>query len=75
MTSAEQFRASVDRATCEVSVAGVPWPAYKLYAVAVGVLVLVAGLATVSTATAVLSAAGAATIVWLAFSAYCSSRR
>jgi threonine/homoserine/homoserine lactone efflux protein len=38
-------------------------------------LVLVAGLATVSTATAVLSAAGAATIVWLAFSAYCSSRR
>jgi threonine/homoserine/homoserine lactone efflux protein len=75
MTTAEQFRASVNRATCEVSVAGVPWPAYKLYAVAVGVLVLVAGLATVSTATAVLSAAGAATIVWLAFSAYCSSRR
>jgi Flp pilus assembly protein TadB len=75
MTTAEQFRASVNRATCEVSVAGVPWPAYKLYAVAVGVLVLVAGLATVSTATAVLSAAGAATVVWLAFSAYCSSRR
>jgi Flp pilus assembly protein TadB len=75
MTTAEQFRASVNRATCEVSVAGVPWPAYKLYAVAVGVLVLVVGLATVSTATAVLSAAAAATIVWLAFSAYCSSRR
>jgi hypothetical protein len=75
MTTAEQFRASVNRATCEVSVAGVPWPAYKLYALAVAVLVFVVGLATMNTATAVLSAAGAATVVWLAFAAYCSSRR
>jgi hypothetical protein len=76
MTTAEQFRASIGRAACEVPVAGVPWPAYKLYSLAVGVLVLlVVGLATMSAAPAVLSAAGATTAVWLAFSSYCSSRR
>lgn len=76
MTTAEQFRESVSRATCEVSVAGIPWPLYKLYALAAGVVVLlVVGLATMSAAPAVLSAAGAATAVWVAFSSYCSSRR
>jgi hypothetical protein len=76
MTTAEQLRASVSRATCEVSVAGVPWPAYKLYALVLGgVVALLVGLATMSAAAAVLSAASVATVVWVAFSAYCSSRR
>ncbi len=76
VSTVEQLRASVSRATCEVSVAGVPWPAYKLYALVVGaVIALLVGLATMNAAAAVLSAAGAATVVWLAFSAYCSSRR
>jgi hypothetical protein len=75
MTTVEQLRASVSRATCEVSVAGVPWPAYKLYALVVGGVIALLGLATMNAAAAVLSAAGAATVVWVAFSAYCSSRR
>jgi Flp pilus assembly protein TadB len=76
MTTAQQFRESVSRAACEVSVAGVPWPLYKLYALAVGLVVLlVVGVATMSAAPAVLSAAGAATAVWLVFSSYCSSGR
>jgi hypothetical protein len=76
MTTAQHLRDSVSRAACEVSVAGVPWPLYKLYSIAAGLLVLlVVGVATMSAAPAVLSAAGAATVVWLAFATYCSSRR
>jgi uncharacterized membrane protein YqjE len=49
-----------------VLVAGVSWPVYKLVALLVGVFVLlVIGAATASAATAVLTAAGAGTAVWL----------
>jgi uncharacterized membrane protein YqjE len=49
-----------------VLVAGVPWPVYKVVALLVGLVVLlVVGAATVSAATAVLTAAGAGTAVWL----------
>ena len=59
MTTAERHRS-------DVSIAGVPWPAYKLVALAVGVLVLLAvGVVTADPAAAVLAAAGAATVVWL----------
>lgn len=76
MTTAEQFRASVGRAACDIPVAGVPWPAYKLYALAVGLVVLlVVGLVTMSAGPAVLSAAGSAAVVWAAFAAACASRR
>jgi hypothetical protein len=75
MTTAEQFRASVSRATCEIPVAGIPWPAYKLYALAIGVVVLLlVGLITMSAGPAVLSAAAAASVVWLGFSRYCARR-
>lgn len=49
-----------------VPIAGVPWPAYKLVALAVGLVTLLGvGAATTSAAAAVLTAAGACTAVWL----------
>ncbi len=51
-----------------VQIAGVPWPRYKLVALALGLIVFaVVGLVTVSAAPAVLLAAGTSTAVWLAF--------
>jgi uncharacterized membrane protein YqjE len=59
MTTAERPRS-------HVLVAGVSWPVYKLVALAVGlVTLLVIAAATASAATAVLTAAGAGTAVWL----------
>lgn len=50
----------------EISVAGVPWPVHKALALIVGALVLViVGIVTTSLGPAVLTAAGAATLVWL----------
>lgn len=50
----------------EVLIAGVPWPRYKLVALVVGAVVLVAvGVVTASAAPAVLTAAAAGTAVWL----------
>lgn len=50
----------------QVPIAGVPWPAYKLVALAIGLTTLVCvGAITSSAAAAVLSAAGAATAVWV----------
>ncbi len=68
MTTAEQFRAVVTQpATREVSIAGVPWPAYKVLALVVGFLVFaVVGVLTTSAGPAVLTAAAVATVVWLA---------
>ena len=49
-----------------VSIAGVPWPVYKVIALVVGLVVLVAvGAVTTSAGPAVLTAAAAATVVWL----------
>jgi hypothetical protein len=51
----------------EVRIAGVPWPVYKLVALAVGLLVLViVGAFTLSAGPAVVVAAATATAVWLA---------
>ena len=48
-------------------VAGVPWPVYKLAALAAGFLVvLIVGALTTSTGPAVLSGAATGTVVWLA---------
>ncbi|KUH94176.1 hypothetical protein AU190_13135 [Mycolicibacterium acapulense] len=75
MTTAGNFRTAAARVTCDVSVAGVPWPAYKLIALVLGALVaLVVGIATATTATAVLTGAAVGTVTWLAFSALCSPR-
>ena len=74
MTTAGNFRNITSRADHEVDIAGVPWPAYKLIALAIGVLVLVVvGVATMSAAPAVLSAAAAATVVWLGLGSVWSS--
>jgi hypothetical protein len=51
----------------EVRIAGVPWPVYKLVALAIGALVfIVVGVATMSAAPSVLAAAAAAAVVWVA---------
>lgn len=50
----------------QVPIAGVPWPAYKLVALAVGLVTLLGvGAATASAAAAVLSATAACTVAWL----------
>lgn len=67
MTTAERFRSAVSHpAARELSIAGVPWPAYKVFALLVGLLVFgVVGIATADPAPAVLAAAAAATAMWL----------
>lgn len=53
----------------EVRIAGVPWPAYKLIALALGFLVLlVVGLMTASSATAVLAGAATGAVAWIGLS-------
>jgi hypothetical protein len=60
----------------EVRIAGVPWPAYKLAALAVGVIVLVlVGLVTTSLGPAVVAASAAATVVWLGLGLFQASDR
>lgn len=74
MTAAGNFRATASRAACDVSVAGVPWPAYKLIALVVGVVVaLVVGVASAAASAAVLAGAAVGTVTWLVFSALCST--
>ncbi len=59
----------------EIPIAGVPWPVYKLVALAVGFLVLVTvAITTTSAAPAVLTAAAAGTVAWLALGTYRSHR-
>ncbi|KHO21964.1 hypothetical protein [Mycolicibacterium setense] len=66
MTTAGNFRSVTSRGDHQVDIAGVPWPTYKLIALAIGALVLVVvGVATMTAAPAVLSAAAAALVVWL----------
>ena len=50
----------------EVQIAGVPWPTYKVVALAAGLLVLfVVGVVTSSAATAVLAGAAVGAVVWI----------
>ena len=66
MTTAEQFRSAVAHPTAKISIAGVPWPAYKVLALVVGFLVFgVIMVASASAAPAVLGGAAAASVVWL----------
>lgn len=76
VTTAGNFRSTAARVACDVRVAGVPWPAYKLIALLVGALVFaVAGILTMSAPVAVLSGAGVGTLVWVGLSLYCASCR
>lgn len=69
MTTAEHTRA-------QVPIAGVLWPAYKLVALAIGLITLLLVAAfTASAAAAVLTAAGTCTAVWLALGPLHPSRR
>jgi len=69
MTTAERFGQ-------QVPIAGVPWPAYKLVALAIGLVTLLAvGAVTASAPAAVLTAAGACTAVWLVLGSQHPSRR
>ena len=55
------------RAVPSVDVAGVPWPAYKVHALVVGLLAtVVLGLATQSAEITVLAGAAITTAVWWA---------
>ncbi|MBN3508138.1 hypothetical protein SAMN04488583_2578 [Mycobacterium sp. 88mf] len=66
MTTAGNFRSATSRADHQVDIAGVPWPTYKLIALAIGALVLVVvGVATMSAAPAVLSATAVTIAVWV----------
>ena len=50
----------------QVHIAGVPWPVYKLVALAVAAVVLIlVGLVTMSLGPAVVAASATGTVVWL----------
>ncbi len=60
----------------QVQIAGVPWPIYKLAALAVGILVLlVVGVATVNPGSAVVAGAASAALVWTGLGVFFASRR
>jgi len=67
MTTAEHFRSAASSPTGrEVSIAGVPWPLFKVAALVVGILVVgLLAAVTGSAATAVLGGAAVSTAVWL----------
>lgn len=66
VTTAQEFGDAVTRAPGTVSIAGVPWPTYKVVALMLGLIVFaVIALTTSTAATAVLSGATVAAIVWL----------
>jgi hypothetical protein len=68
MTTAEHIRSIASSKTTEVTIAGVPWPLYKVVALVVGLLVtLVVGVITLETAPAVLAGAGVGTLAWVVF--------
>jgi hypothetical protein len=66
MTTAEHIRSIASSKTTEVTIAGVPWPLYKVIALVVALSVtLVVGVVTVNPAPAVLAGAGVGTLAWL----------
>lgn len=66
MTTAQEYGDAVTRPAGTVSIAGVPWPTYKVVALLIGLMVFaVVATTTASAAPAVLSGAGVAAIVWL----------
>ena len=68
MTTAEHIRSIASSKTTEVTIAGVPWPRYKVIALIVGLVVtLVVGAVTMNAAPAVLAGAAVGTVAWLFF--------
>ncbi|MEV5650057.1 hypothetical protein AB0L57_17575 [Nocardia sp. NPDC052254] len=76
MTVVSPISRSSHRATRTVTVAGVPWPAYKLEALALGLVVAAALLLITGSAQfAVLSAAAVAALRWIAGAASAADHR
>lgn len=76
MTTVGHFREAVTQPGATVSIAGVPWPTYKVMALLIGLLVFaVVAVATTAAAPAVLSGAGAGALVWLGLGLAGSSHR
>ena len=74
MTTVDHLRQAVTQPAATVSIAGVPWPTYKVMALLVGLIIfLVVAVVTATVAPAVLSGAGVASLVWIALGA--SARR
>ena len=66
MTTVQQFRSAVSRPHSEIQIADVPWPAYKVLALVLGLVAsVIIGVATASAAPAGLGGAATATVVWL----------
>ena len=66
MTTAEHIRAIASSNTSGVTIAGVPWPLYKVVALLTGLLVaLVVGMVTMAAAATVLAGAGTTALVWV----------
>lgn len=67
MTTAERVRDLSAPRAATVSIAGVPWPLYKVVALIVGLVTfVVVGFATAAAAPAVLTGAGVAAVAWVA---------
>ncbi|MFZ0833878.1 MAG: hypothetical protein WAM92_12495 [Mycobacterium sp.] len=67
MTTAGHIRAIASSNTPEVTIAGVPWPLYKVVALLTGfVAALAVGIVTMTAGPAVLAGAAVTTLVWLA---------
>ncbi|HZQ32546.1 MAG TPA: hypothetical protein VFB19_12535 [Mycobacterium sp.] len=70
MTTAEHIRSIASSKTSDVSIAGVPWPRYKVIALVAGLVVaVVVGIVTTNTAPTVLVGAAVGTLVWLGLGA------
>lgn len=66
VTSVEHWRSALESDDSQVRIAGVPWPTYKLVALAIGFAVLViVGITTATASTAVLSGAAITTVLWI----------
>jgi hypothetical protein len=75
MTSVEHWRSAVQTDHAHIRIAGVPWPTYKLIALAAGLAVLVIiGAVTASPAAAVLSGAAVASALWIVLGLVTSRR-
>jgi hypothetical protein len=70
MTTAEHIRSIATSKTTEVTIAGVPWPRYKVVALVVGLIVaFVVGVVTMNPAPAVLAGAASGALTWLVLGA------
>jgi len=66
MTTADHIRSIASPKSSEVTIAGVPWPRYKVVALILGLVVtLVVGIATTNAAPAVLAGAAVGTFLWV----------